>query len=67
MIIANRVGADRGFDADDNAVNVFWAGGEQRFATLQKSELANRLIALVAERYTAVRGDDTKDNVIAIH
>ncbi len=67
MIIANRVGADRGFDADDNAANVLWEDGEQRFATLQKSELANRLITLVAERYTAVRGDDTKDNVIAIH
>lgn len=67
MIVANRVGADCGFDADDNAVNVFWAGGEKRFAKSQKSELANRLIALVAERYNAARGADNKDNVIAIH
>jgi len=67
MIVANRVGADCGFDADDNAVNVFWANGEKRFAKSQKSELANRLIALVAERYNAARGADNKDNVIAIH
>ena len=67
MIIANRVGADCGFDADDNAVNVFWRDGEKRFERSRKSELANRLIALVAERYNAVHGGDTKDNVIAIH
>ena len=67
MIIANRVGADCGFDADDNAANVFWSDGEQRFAKSQKSELANRLIALVAERYNAARDADKKDNVIAIH
>ena len=67
MIIANRVGADCGFDTDDNAVNVLWSDGEQRFAKSQKSELANRLIALVAERYNAARDADKKDNVIAIH
>ena len=65
MIIANRVGVDRGFDTDDNAVNVIWDGGEKRFERSKK--LAGRLIALVAERYNAVRGGDTKDNVIAIH
>ena len=67
MIIANRVGVDRGFDADDNAVNVIWDGCEKRFERSRKSELADRLIELVAERYNAVRGGDTKDNVIAIH
>ena len=67
MIIANRVGVDRGFDADDNAVNVIWDGGEKRFERSRKSELADRLIELVAERYNSVRGGDTKDNVIAIH
>jgi phosphopantothenoylcysteine decarboxylase/phosphopantothenate--cysteine ligase len=67
MIIANRVGPDCGFDTDDNAVNVFWDDGERRFARSQKSELANRLIALVAERYNAARDADKKDNVIAIH
>ena len=67
MIIANRVGADCGFDTDDNAVNVFWDGGEERFAKTRKSELANRLIVLVSERYNAARDAAKKDNVIAIH
>ena len=67
MIIANRVGDDCGFDRDDNTVNVFWAGGEQRFAQAQKSMLARDLVALVAHRYYAVRGADPKDNVIAIN
>ncbi len=67
MIIANRVGADCGFDTDDNAVNVIWEDGEQHFAKSQKAELANRLIVLVAERYNAARDADKKDNVIAIH
>ena len=67
MIIANRVGADCGFDTDENAVNVFWGDGEKRFSRAQKSELANRLMELVAERYNAARGTDKKDKVIAIH
>ena len=67
MIIANRVGDDCGFDCEENTVNVFWAGGEQRFPQAQKSILARGLIALVAHRYYAVHGGDSKDNVIAIH
>jgi phosphopantothenoylcysteine decarboxylase/phosphopantothenate--cysteine ligase len=68
MIIANRVGDDCGFDRDDNAVSVFWNGDEKRFPRARKSELANELIELVAERYYAARGaDKNKDNVIAIH
>ena len=67
MIIANRVGDDCGFDRDDNTVNVFWSDGEERFPQAQKALLARDLIALVAHRYYAVRGADSKDNVIAIH
>jgi len=67
MIIANRVGADCGFDADDNTVDVFWSDGEHHFGEAPKPELANRLVELIAGRYRAVRGADNKDNVIAIH
>ena len=67
MIIANRVGVDCGFDADDNTVNALWADGERRFPTAHKSELANQLIELVAERYNAARGTSNKDTVIALH
>jgi phosphopantothenoylcysteine decarboxylase/phosphopantothenate--cysteine ligase len=51
MIVANLVGAARGFDSDDNAVDVYWQGGEQSFATASKVELARAIIKLVAERY----------------
>ncbi len=53
MIIANRVGRDRGFDCDDNAVDVFWPGGEQNFALTSKTELARQLIGVIAERLEA--------------
>ena len=55
MIVANRVGADCGFDFDDNAVTVYWPGGEQAFAEAAKIELAEDLMALIAERYETVR------------
>ena len=51
MIIANQVGDDRGFDRDENAVEVFWADGERSFPTMDKKKLAILLMALVAERY----------------
>jgi phosphopantothenoylcysteine decarboxylase/phosphopantothenate--cysteine ligase len=58
MIVANRVGADRGFDREDNAVEAFWRGGEQSFPMAAKSELATQLIQLIAERYD--RRSDTR-------
>jgi phosphopantothenoylcysteine decarboxylase/phosphopantothenate--cysteine ligase len=66
MIIANRVGADLGFDRDDNAASVFWAGGEKRFPVARKSELANELVELVAERYYAARGTGTQPRLSII-
>lgn len=53
MIVANKVGDDCGFDCDDNAVDVYWRGGEQGFPQAAKTELAHQIVALVAERYTA--------------
>ncbi|MDH3415963.1 MAG: bifunctional 4'-phosphopantothenoylcysteine decarboxylase/phosphopantothenoylcysteine synthetase, partial [Gammaproteobacteria bacterium] len=51
MIVANRVGDDCGFDRDDNAVEVYWQGGEQGYAKTAKTELARQIIQLVANRY----------------
>lgn len=52
MIAANQVGlADRGFDSDLNALQVFWAGGEAQLPLAPKSQLARRLVSLIAERY----------------
>jgi len=53
MIIANRVGAGLAFDADDNAVEVFWPGDSRRFEKAAKSALAAQLVKLIADRYAA--------------
>jgi len=60
MIVANLVGADRGFEADDNAVDVYWKGGEQSFSKRDKIILARELAALIAKRYAESRHDETK-------
>lgn len=52
MIIANDVSrSDIGFNSDDNAVSVFWQGGQQHFDTMNKQTLARELIALIAPLY----------------
>jgi len=66
MIVANHVGVDRGFDRDDNAVDVYWRDGEQSFATAAKAELAHRIIALVAARYELARGAATQPELTVI-
>ena len=65
MIVANRVGADCGFDFDDNTVTVYWPGGEQAFAEAAKTELAEDLVALIAERYETVRGTEPRLAIIS--
>jgi phosphopantothenoylcysteine decarboxylase/phosphopantothenate--cysteine ligase len=67
MIVANQVGRDRGFDQDENAVDVFWDGGEQSFAQAAKTELARGIIQLVAARYLATRGPDTQPALPKLH
>ncbi len=47
MIAANWVGADRGFDRDDNALWVFWVGGEQALPNAPKKVLARQLVDLI--------------------
>ena len=54
MIVANQVGEDRGFDSDENTVDVYWAGGERSFETAEKTGLAREIVKLVAERFEAV-------------
>ena len=61
MIIANKVGPDRGFDTEDNAVDVFWRGGEKSYPMTAKAELAEQLIQLIANRYTRSKSEKTED------
>ena len=53
MVAANRVGPGLGFDSDDNALAVFWPGGEARLPVAAKSRIAAQLIELIAERRLA--------------
>jgi phosphopantothenoylcysteine decarboxylase/phosphopantothenate--cysteine ligase len=51
MIVANLVGENLCFDADDNEVIVLWQGGRQPLPRLSKQELARRLVDVIATRY----------------
>lgn len=54
MVAANLVGGEgTGFDSDENALSVFWAGGGRELARAPKERLARELVALVGERYRA--------------
>ncbi len=66
MIIANRVGVDRGFDCDDNSVDVYWQDGEKSFPVLAKTELAGHLVALIADRYEAVRSAKSEPDLTLV-
>jgi phosphopantothenoylcysteine decarboxylase/phosphopantothenate--cysteine ligase len=51
LIAANRVGVEgSGFQSDDNALVVYWSGGERALGSAPKTELAERLLDLIAER-----------------
>ena len=56
MIAANRVGDGLAFGTEDNELELFWPGGGVRLDRASKQELAQRLIAEIAERYHATRG-----------
>ena len=60
MIVANRVGADCGFDYDDNAAEILWPGGEKAFEKMPKSELAAGLMDVIAARFFEARGGGTQ-------
>ena len=52
MIAANWVGrAEGGFDKDKNALQVFWQSGQKSLAMMSKTELAEQLLKLCAERF----------------
>ncbi len=53
MIAANWVGEGLGFNADDNALTLFWVDGKQEIPRADKAVVARELIAIIAERYHA--------------
>lgn len=59
MIIANLVGENICFDADTNKVVVLWNGGRESLPRLPKTELARRLVDVIAGRYRQARSVTT--------
>lgn len=52
MIAANIVGlSDRGFEVDENAMDIYWNDGEKTLPLAGKARIARQLIALIADRY----------------
>jgi phosphopantothenoylcysteine decarboxylase/phosphopantothenate--cysteine ligase len=52
MIAANWVGQEQGgFDSEQNALHVFWKSGDKTFLMMDKTQLAEQLISLIAERF----------------
>jgi phosphopantothenoylcysteine decarboxylase / phosphopantothenate---cysteine ligase len=59
LIVANLVGGGRGFNADENAVEVYWKTGERSFPTMSKPDLARELIQFIAGQFDSFRGTGT--------
>ncbi len=53
LIAANQVGGGLGFDAEENALTLYWADGRQELAHAPKERLARELITVIADRYHA--------------
>ncbi|WP_438971430.1 bifunctional phosphopantothenoylcysteine decarboxylase/phosphopantothenate--cysteine ligase CoaBC [Methylophaga sp.] len=53
MIAANQVGDGQGFAVDDNALQVFWEGGEIVLPQTPKTQLARDLMTLIIKRFYA--------------
>ena len=58
MIIANDVSdSSIGFNSNQNAVTVLWPDGQQAFDQMDKSELAQQLIQLIAKQFEQTRSN----------
>ena len=59
LIAANRIGDGLGIETDDNALELYWAGGHASLPRALKPQLAQALVAAIAERYAMTRGAAT--------
>jgi len=56
MIAANWVGREHGgFDSEQNALQIYWRGGQHSIAMADKHEVARQLLHLIAERFNEKR------------
>ena len=64
MIAANIVGDGRGFEVEENALQVYWEGGSKALARTGKARLARQLVELIAVKYRAASG---RENIIRLN
>lgn len=55
LIAANWVGEGKAFDTEDNALSLFWPGGEAEIASAPKAEVARQLVDHIATLHRARR------------
>ena len=55
LIAANKVGDGEGFESEDNALLLIWAGGSEQLERTDKRTLAERLLARIGERMHATQ------------
>ncbi len=72
MVAANLVGpaaqATAGtFGSDDNALQVYWHGGEVALPLASKQRLARELIVLIAQRFERQENKQESDKVVTLH
>ena len=67
LIVANQVGGGRGFNADENAVEVYWKTGERSYPTMGKADLARELVKLIATHFETARRNATGTELAAIN
>ncbi|MGH8284383.1 MAG: phosphopantothenoylcysteine decarboxylase, partial [Steroidobacteraceae bacterium] len=64
MIAANEVGAEKGFDCEDNELLVLWRTGSRQLQRAPKTTLARELVALIGanfhERHSAASRDSAR-------
>jgi phosphopantothenoylcysteine decarboxylase/phosphopantothenate--cysteine ligase len=53
LIAANWVGNGKAFDTEDNALQLYWPGGEQEIPAASKAEVARQLVDRIVSLYQA--------------
>lgn len=61
LIAANQVGGEKGgFDSDENALWIYWQGGEKQLPMADKFKIAHELIEIIADRYRQKKSTNKK-------
>lgn len=65
MIAANEVGAEKGFDCEDNELLVLWRTGSRQLQRAPKTTLARELVALIGANFHERRSAASRDSARA--